>query len=131
MDAASLRSLSAAGVAIGSHGWSHARLTQLTSARVTAELRDSKARLEDALGHAVTDFCYPYGSHDARVIDLTRDAGYRLALTCVRGAANAAPSAFEIPRKAISHGDNALTLLWKLHTRHTPKPHQFKVPAAP
>jgi hypothetical protein len=54
----------------------------------------------------------------------------RLALTCVRGAANAAPAAFEIPRKAISYGDNLPSVWWKLHTRHAPKRRKPTAPAA-
>ncbi|CAN5749998.1 polysaccharide deacetylase family protein [soil metagenome] len=121
LDAAALRRLADEGVSIGSHSMSHARLTTLPDAQARHELRGSKALLEDALGRAVPDFCYPYGDHDERVRDLTRAAGYRLALTCARGAANTANNAWEIPRKGISWGDNVLGLAWKLHAKNARK----------
>ncbi|CAN5904197.1 polysaccharide deacetylase family protein [soil metagenome] len=121
LDAAALRRLADEGVSIGSHSMSHPRLTSLSDAQARQELRASMEVLEDALGRAVPDFCYPYGDHDERVRDLTRAAGYRLALTCARGAANTANNAWEIPRKGISWGDNAIGLAWKLHAKNARK----------
>ncbi len=121
MGAACLRRLARQGVSIGSHAWQHVHLSGLGDDALVRELRDSKAVLEDTLGLAVTDFCYPYGDYDARVRDLTAAAGYRLALTCLRGAANTASNAYEIPRKAISFGDNCIGLAWKLHMKHARK----------
>jgi peptidoglycan/xylan/chitin deacetylase (PgdA/CDA1 family) len=121
MDAHCLRTLARQGVSVGSHSCSHLRLSALSTPALQRELHDSKARLEDLLGHAVVDFCYPYGDYDARVRDLTAQAGYRLALTCLRGAANTAGNAFEIPRKAISFGDNWIGFAWKLHRKHARK----------
>lgn len=121
LDAAALRRLADQGVSIGSHSMSHARLTTLSDSQARHELRGSMEVLEDALGRAVPDFCYPYGDHDERVRDLTRAAGYRLALTCARGAANTANNAWEIPRKGISWGDNVLGLAWKLHAKNARK----------
>ena len=46
----------------------------------------------------------------------------RSALTCMRGAANTADHAFELPRKAISFGDNLLGHWWKLRMKQTRKP---------
>lgn len=121
LDAAALRRLADEGLSIGSHSMSHARLTTLSDSQARHELRGSMQVLEDALGRAVPDFCYPYGDHDERVRDLTRAAGYRLALTCVRGAANTANNAWEIPRKGISWGDNVLGMAWKLHAKNARK----------
>lgn len=125
MDGASLRRLSRHGIGIGSHTRSHARLTQLTASQISHELRDSKSELEDLIGLPVSDFCYPYGSYDQTVLELTAEAGYRLALTCLRGAANSARNAYEIPRKAISYDDNFMTYLWRLHAKHAGKPRAF------
>lgn len=118
MPGASLRRLADRGVTIGSHTVSHPRLPKLDAAAMRREVFDSKAALEDVLGRAVPDFCYPYGAYDARVRDAAREAGYRLALTCLRGSANVAANAWEIPRKAISFGDNVLGYIWKLHMKH-------------
>jgi peptidoglycan/xylan/chitin deacetylase (PgdA/CDA1 family) len=58
---AELRELVAAGLAVGSHTWSHPDLTRLPAAQVRDELRRSRAALEDRLGVPVTAFCYPRG----------------------------------------------------------------------
>ena len=62
-----LRSHAERGVAVGSHGVTHAHLTQLTDNELQREVVDSKARVEDELGRPCPDFAYPYGEYDARV----------------------------------------------------------------
>lgn len=121
MDRAAVRELAAQGVSFGSHTLNHARLPELELPRMRREIFDSKAALEDLLGKPVRDFCYPYGLYDERARDLAAQAGYRSALTCIRGAANTADNAFEIPRKAVSWGDNLLGYAWKLHMKHARK----------
>lgn len=121
MDRAAVRELAAEGVSFGSHTLSHARLTELDTPRLRREIFDSKAVLEDLLGRAVPDFCYPYGLYDERARELAAHAGYRSALTCIRGAANTADNAYELPRKAVSWGDNLIGYAWKLHMKHARK----------
>lgn len=74
-----LRSHAERGVAISSHGVSHAHLTVLSDAELRRELVESKHELEDRLGGPCTDFAYPYGEHDERVRDFARRAGYERA----------------------------------------------------
>ncbi len=62
-----LRELAAAGLAIGSHTWSHPDLTRLPDAQVRDELRRSRAALEERLGVPVTSFCYPRGLWSRRL----------------------------------------------------------------
>lgn len=62
-----LRELVEAGFGVGSHGVTHRDLTRLDDASVVAELRDSRARLEDALGIEIDAFAYPFGRYDARI----------------------------------------------------------------
>ncbi len=121
MDADTLRSLSAEGVSFGSHTLSHPRLSRLDEATQRREIHESKVRLEALLGVPVRHFCYPYGDYDARSRALVAEAGYASGLTCIRGAANTADGAHEIPRKAISYGDNLVGFLWKLHCKHARK----------
>ena len=74
-----LRAHAERGVAIGSHGVSHAHLTRLSDGELQRELVESKQRIEDELGRPCPDFAYPYGEHDERVRSLVRDAGYARA----------------------------------------------------
>ena len=121
MSASTVRQLHREGVHIGSHAVSHTRLSTLSPDQIRAEVFDSKAALEDVLGASVPDFCYPYGDYNPVARDLVREAGYRTGLTCIRGAANLADNPFEIPRKAISYGDNLVGVAWKLHFKHARK----------
>lgn len=121
MDAAAICELRDEGVHFGSHTLSHARLSKCAPAEMRREIFDSKSRLEDLLGQPVPDFCYPYGDYDERARDLAGEAGYRTGLTCIRASANHAANPLEIPRKAVSHGDTAIGLWWKLHMKNRPK----------
>jgi peptidoglycan/xylan/chitin deacetylase (PgdA/CDA1 family) len=60
------------GVEIGAHSCTHPDLTRLPPERIEAELRDSKAIIEDMLGEAVRSFAYPYGRHDRRSLEIAR-----------------------------------------------------------
>ncbi len=76
-----IRSLANIGFEIGSHGWSHAPLTQFSNARVAEELGNSKRLLEDITGRPVRSISYPFGRFDQRVIELARMAGYTAGVT--------------------------------------------------
>ncbi len=121
MDATAVRQLKREGCDFGSHAVSHPRLSTLSAAEQRREIFDSKKALEDVLGEAVPDFCYPYGDYSLRARDLVQEAGYRTATTCIRGAANLSDNPFELTRKAISYGDNVLGFAFKLHAKQARK----------
>jgi peptidoglycan/xylan/chitin deacetylase (PgdA/CDA1 family) len=66
-------------IVVGSHGVSHAHLTELDDEELRCELRDSKQEIEDELGRPCAELAYPYGEHDGRVRAATRQAGYERA----------------------------------------------------
>jgi peptidoglycan/xylan/chitin deacetylase (PgdA/CDA1 family) len=70
-----LADLREAGWEVGSHSVSHAHLTELDDARLAAELRDSKAALDERVGPCRT-IAYPYSDVDDRVVAAARAAGY-------------------------------------------------------
>ena len=121
MSAPTIRDLHRAGITFGSHSNTHPRLSSLSESKQRDQIFRSKAVLEDLLAEQVRHFCYPYGDYGRRTRDLVAEAGYASASTCRRGAANNAPDRFEIPRKAISFGDNLLGYFWKLHMKHVSK----------
>jgi peptidoglycan/xylan/chitin deacetylase (PgdA/CDA1 family) len=121
MDRDTLRELNSRNVQFGGHGVSHCRLSRAAPDQMRREVTDSKAALEDLLGEEVRHFCYPYGDFDARVRQTVREAGYRAALTCIRGAATAADDPYVLPRKGISYGDNLIGYAWKLHMKNRKK----------
>jgi peptidoglycan/xylan/chitin deacetylase (PgdA/CDA1 family) len=93
-----LRRLERYGVEIGSHTVSHPDLTTLSHRRLRSELVDSRRTLERALGHPVQWLAYPYGAHDARVVELARRAGYVLAVTTRHGDRHAGTRPFRLDR---------------------------------
>jgi peptidoglycan/xylan/chitin deacetylase (PgdA/CDA1 family) len=121
MDGPTVRRLADEGVSFGSHACSHPRLSRLSPEQMRREIFDSKAALEDTLGRPVPDFCYPYGDYNTQARDMVAEAGYRSGLTCIKGPANTAHNPFEIPRKAISYGDNLVGFAWKVHVKNKRK----------
>jgi peptidoglycan/xylan/chitin deacetylase (PgdA/CDA1 family) len=74
-----LRAHAERGVAIGSHGVSHAHLTRLGDEELRRELNESRQQLEDELGRPCRELAYPYGEHDERVRRFAHAAGYERA----------------------------------------------------
>ncbi|MFI2436793.1 polysaccharide deacetylase family protein [Streptomyces sp. NPDC018693] len=77
--------LEQSGMEVGSHTVTHAQLDTLAAKDLSHELRDSRARLEDALGHPIRHLAYPHGYNSGRVRRMAAAAGYDTA-TAVRHA---------------------------------------------
>ncbi|MDP3541446.1 MAG: polysaccharide deacetylase family protein [Elusimicrobiota bacterium] len=67
------------GCEIGAHGLTHARLDGLGAEDLARELSESRRRLEDALGRAVSVMTWPHGAASRRAADAARAAGYSRA----------------------------------------------------
>ena len=76
-----VRRIAAAGHEIGSHTLSHKVLVTQPPAQVRRELAQSKARLEDIVGSAVTALSYPLGYANADVVAAMRETGYTVGRT--------------------------------------------------
>ncbi|MEO7068429.1 MAG: polysaccharide deacetylase family protein [Rhodanobacter sp.] len=98
MSVAELRQWSAAGMEVGAHTRTHPHLTRCNDLELRNEVRGCKADLEDRLGQAITQFCYPYGDLDDRVVAAAGDAGYAAATTTCRGRAVARGDLWRLPR---------------------------------
>jgi peptidoglycan/xylan/chitin deacetylase (PgdA/CDA1 family) len=103
-----VREMDTHGVTIGAHSVSHICLRDLPEAECFAEIKQSKQRLEEELGHSVIFFAYPYGAHDYYERDTIRivaAAGFRYAFTLdldVSDSNQLLP--FEIGRRGVSRG---------------------------
>jgi len=78
---AQLKEMEEFAVEVGSHTVTHPILTTVEGDELHRELNESRRRLETALGHPVTLFCYPNGSYNERVRQAVADAGYQCAVT--------------------------------------------------
>lgn len=73
--------LSARGMELGSHAMTHSDLRTLDDAALDAQLRESKAAIEELTGKPCRVIAYPFGLHDERVESAAMRAGYELALS--------------------------------------------------
>lgn len=81
---AALRDAAARGHVVGSHSMTHAALGSLSQGRLRAELRDSRAAIEDVTGAPCVCFRAPF-------FDAPRDLGPRLAEAGYRWSSSKAP----------------------------------------
>jgi peptidoglycan/xylan/chitin deacetylase (PgdA/CDA1 family) len=108
-DWSELRRLRAAGVEIGCHAASHARLSHETAEGVHAELGSARARLEAELGCPVRHLAYPYGKREhasAREIGIAHTLGFHSAVTTRAGLLYAGHTAHRhaLPRIEVTPG---------------------------
>jgi peptidoglycan/xylan/chitin deacetylase (PgdA/CDA1 family) len=70
------------GFLAANHTLTHPHLTKLGDAEVAREIGEGRAALERIFGYPVLGFAYPFGDHDARVMEAVRAAGHVYARTC-------------------------------------------------
>ena len=102
-----MREMNRGGIDFGCHTQSHPILTSLSDAELYAELRQSKARLEDELSCTVRPFAYPNGrpgDFDERTRQAVRATGFSSACTTIAGRVAAGTDAFQLPRVAVVDG---------------------------
>lgn len=75
------RDLVAAGMAIGSHSFTHADLSVADDRTIADEVARSKAVLEERLRVDITTFSVPFGRDDGRIDPHLKAAGYARKLT--------------------------------------------------
>jgi peptidoglycan/xylan/chitin deacetylase (PgdA/CDA1 family) len=78
-----IRSLANGGFDFGTHGVTHRALSRMPRDAMRAELRDSKAWLEDILGRRIEAMSLPAGQGGKPVREAANDMGYELVGTSV------------------------------------------------
>lgn len=66
-----IREMDAHGIHFGAHSLTHRNLTLLDESEREREISESGKILQDALGHAISFFCYPMGYLNPRVREIT------------------------------------------------------------
>jgi len=101
-DVAELR---AAGMAVGSHTWSHRRLSGLPAPEAEADLSRSREVIEQRLGEPVRAVAYPWGKLGRHVDGATfaaaRRAGFALGGISLPRAVRASDDPLRIPRMGV------------------------------
>lgn len=106
-----VRELHAAGFAIGSHTYSHAKLAKLPAREASDEISRAKTVLEERLEAPARLFSYPWGRpgrHFTReTVELVRRAGHTDAAAVFFRAVRPSDDRLAIPRFFVSDGDLA------------------------
>jgi peptidoglycan/xylan/chitin deacetylase (PgdA/CDA1 family) len=105
MTAEQIKEVASYGIEIGSHTISHPNLAAISAIKATEELTISKKSLENIIQKPVISLCYPSGKYDANTIELAKTAGYKYAVTTVKGLGNL-ENPYEISRYKIGNSPN-------------------------
>lgn len=97
---------------IGSHGFSHKRITEMTSDQAFTELIDSKRSLEKEFEREVCVYAYTYGDTNAACAKLAEAAGYDFAVNTDTGGIKMFDDPFQIFRVNIFPDETKFSL-WK------------------
>jgi len=99
--------MSAAGMEIGSHSYSHPDLRKLSGDALHREIVGSKEDIEAHIQRPVLFFCYPSGAYDNRVVQAVSEAGYWGAVTTRQGANHSGANRLTLQRVRV-HGEAGL-----------------------
>jgi peptidoglycan/xylan/chitin deacetylase (PgdA/CDA1 family) len=129
LDAEQLRALPA-NVLIGSHGASHAKLTELNDAEARHEIEGSRRQLEAIIGRQVTLFSYPYGAFADHLNDYCKEAGYERIFTNLPVLAFTNPGEFVSGRVEAKPTDSSLEFRLKVAGAYRWLPYAFSLKRA-
>jgi peptidoglycan/xylan/chitin deacetylase (PgdA/CDA1 family) len=107
-----------AGMDVGSHTRTHAKLTELPAAEAREQIVQSKQELEQAVGCEVRHFCYPYGWYGAEHAQMVREAGYASATTTHRGRVSPGSDPYTLQRIMVARATNPLQFFMKIATSY-------------
>ena len=80
LDAVTIRNLEGEGVSFGGHGYSHLPLANISPNEAREEIAHCHAALVGLLSRPPEVFAYPYSNQNAKVRQLTREAGFHCAV---------------------------------------------------
>jgi peptidoglycan/xylan/chitin deacetylase (PgdA/CDA1 family) len=105
----------------GSHTVTHPILKEVAHDQLEAELRDSKATIENELGFAIDSFAYPYAfpQHDREFVQRLRgvliEAGYQNGVSTVIGSTHGIEDRFSLKRLPANSWDDPSLFAAKLN----------------
>jgi len=106
-----VRQMAEAGMDIQSHSVSHPILTNLSTARLTVELSESRKALEALLGRPVRHIAYPLTAHNQRIRDAAKSAGYTTGTIMDPRQALRTDDPYKIPRIMMTDDTNLAKVL--------------------
>jgi peptidoglycan/xylan/chitin deacetylase (PgdA/CDA1 family) len=103
-----LRTLRAAGMDIGSHGWAHIPWRRLSPADQQREFADARQVLAEASGGPIDDAALPLGRYDRKLLKQLRAAHYRAVFTSDRYPTQS--TAWLQPRYSVTMADTVASV---------------------
>jgi peptidoglycan/xylan/chitin deacetylase (PgdA/CDA1 family) len=97
---------------IGSHGFDHVHLTQVSEEEAFSEMQKSRLQLEKDFQRPILSFAYPFGSTSPRLQLLAARAGYKFAVNTDQGGLHLADDRMALFRVNIFPEDGPWQL-WK------------------
>jgi len=111
-----LREVAGRGHTVGNHSVSHPFLAKLDTESQRVEIEGAQKALI-AEGLEPRSFCFPYGSHDSRTLDILAGAGYEYALSLRKLGRDRMINPLVLPRVVVAFGDTLPLLLYKCFVR--------------
>jgi peptidoglycan/xylan/chitin deacetylase (PgdA/CDA1 family) len=108
-----------AGMAIGSHGWSHVSWRGLSDVDAHRELVEARQVIAEVAGAPVDEAAMPLGRYDRRLVHRLRAADYRHVFTSDRMPARAA--SWLQPRFSVTASDTDESIAEILSGRLAPR----------
>jgi peptidoglycan/xylan/chitin deacetylase (PgdA/CDA1 family) len=113
---ADLVDLRSAGMAIGSHGWTHMPWRGLSAAEAGRELVDARAALAEASNGEVEDAALPLGRYDRQLLGRLKRVGYGTVYSSDRFPVR--PSAWLQARYSVTADDTTESIRSVIGSRH-------------
>ena len=110
------RRLTEKGFECGAHSMSHPRLIDLDAEACRTELLESRHRLEDQLGNAVSHMAYPYGLWNDRVRAIAVECGYQSACSTQIGLSAADDDLLALHRVPVNGQESFIDFISRLST---------------
>ena len=99
---------------IGTHGYSHRRLSTLDKMQQYTELQKSKIVLEELIGKEINTLSYPHGSFNRETISIAKELGYKSAASSIKGFNNIKTDPFKMRRIEVIASDKLRELSKKI-----------------
>lgn len=117
MSLSQMREWAELGHEVGAHTLDHVNLNDTSDKEAFRQIAESKYRLEDMLGAAVTNFCYPYGANKEIHRAMVREAGFLSAVTTTPARARLHDDVYGIPRIYIRRNHTLPEFLYRINFR--------------
>ena len=99
-------------IEIGAHTVTHPLLTALVPDAQVQEIQKSRDDLEAIVGHAVTQFSYPYGGYADDTLSIVQRTGFTCACSTKAGMVQRTADRFQLPRVQVHDWDGEQFAKW-------------------